>query len=727
MASSQQVQPPRMQQPTRGDRRFFSASDDSGMTKQIQATHSPDGREVDVQPILRVIKDVLHRVVPAPAPSVVGVTGQAQGPAAALMDNNSSAADMDGILETLAHTINRISSELTYKCSGGVDAHTTTMAILNMLSSYSWEAKVVISLAAFTVYYGDFWLLLLLRDTDPLAKSVCSLKQLPHIKDVGAGSARFEAISKLIKAILDLTNCIVEFKRLPLQYISSDTPELSTALSLIPTAAYWTIRSMVVCVSQIATLLGVSPEYLASTTETWELSSLTHKIGSTHDHLQNQLGICYQHIEDKRQEEAFQKLVRLFREPYHRDNTEVLNPLINPKNDPWPLRVMDGSNENIKAAIEVLTGKTVLLLISDLDILIEQRKVLADIYKKHHRARASGDRLYEIVWLPVVDGLQVVPLEEDPEKQRKFEEVRSTMPWYTVAKPSLLEAASIRYMKQEWRFSKKLILVVVDPHGKVVCLNALHMVMIWRNQAFPFTAAKEESLWKEERWSLELLVDEIDPRIQIWIAEGKHICLYGGEDRDWIREFTKRIKFVAVELGISIEMVYVGKSKVSWGRLTRIFETINAEQLSKCWEDPISVWYFWNRLESMWLSKTNSNRSSNHATEKDSILTEVFTVLSYDGSDQGWAIISLGSALMARDAGDTLTKSFEEFEKWKNDAEKKGLVPTLNEEFGRHHDTDHHCNRLILPGTDSEIPERVVCSECGRPMEKYLMYRCCND
>lgn len=59
----------KMPQLIKSDRRMFSASDDSAMVKQIQATHAPDGREVDVKPILHVIEDILHRATP----TMVGV------------------------------------------------------------------------------------------------------------------------------------------------------------------------------------------------------------------------------------------------------------------------------------------------------------------------------------------------------------------------------------------------------------------------------------------------------------------------------------------------------------------------------------------------------------------------------------------------------------------------------------------------------------------------------
>lgn len=55
---------PSSRQLIKRDRGMFSASDDSAMMKQIQATHSPDGRELEVRPILHVIEAILHQVAP---------------------------------------------------------------------------------------------------------------------------------------------------------------------------------------------------------------------------------------------------------------------------------------------------------------------------------------------------------------------------------------------------------------------------------------------------------------------------------------------------------------------------------------------------------------------------------------------------------------------------------------------------------------------------------------
>lgn len=45
----------------RSDRNMVALSDDNMMMKQILATHTPDGREVDVKPVYRLIEDILKR------------------------------------------------------------------------------------------------------------------------------------------------------------------------------------------------------------------------------------------------------------------------------------------------------------------------------------------------------------------------------------------------------------------------------------------------------------------------------------------------------------------------------------------------------------------------------------------------------------------------------------------------------------------------------------------
>lgn len=693
----------------RGDRHLFSSSDDNAMLNQLRATHAPDGRDIDVKPLLHIIEDIFHRAAPA-------IPGAIQGAQAHMdsLDDKTFQAGYSDMIELLAYTINKISCEISCKCSGSGDAHASAMVIFNMATNYAWDAKAVLALAAFAVYYGEFWLVAQLYMTNSLAKSVAILKQIPEIMEHSDSlKPKYEAIANLITAMINVTKCIVEFKELPSQYITPDTPAYESANALIPTAAYWIVRSIIACTSQITGLINMSHEYISSTTEAWELSSLAHKVSNIYEHLRKQLDLCYKHINEKKHIEAYQMLVRLFETP-HLDNMKILRVLIYSKDDQPPL--FDGSTKK-RVNVDVLRRKNVLLLVSDLDLSHEELSILDQMYQESRQHPTRMESQYEVVWLPVVD----VSTPWTEQRQQQFEALQAMMPWYTVYHPSLLDPAVIRYIKEVWHFNKKPLLVVLDPQGRVANPNALHMMWIWGSMAFPFTSAREEALWREETWRIELLADAIEPMLFQWMQEGKYICLYGGEDMDWIQRFTTTAQAVAQAARIPLEMLYVGKSNLK-EKVRKNNNAITDQRLSHVLPDVTLVWYFWVRLESMWHSKMQHGRS----VENDPIMQEIVTMLSFDASDQGWAVISRGSAEMAKAKGDILLTCFNEFNNWKQDIELKGFVPALIEYLLKLH-TPHHCNRLILPGTTGSIPEKVVCAECGRAMEKFIMYRCCTD
>lgn len=695
---------------SRAMRHMFSASDDTVMTKQIRATHAPIEEHVDVRPLLNVVQDVFRH-----AASLIPDIVQGKQVQMGAIKDNANESDLSDVLEISYHAINKISCEISCKCMmGGGDAHAIAIGILGMLSSYSWDAKVVIALAAFAANLGEFWLVAQLYATNRLAKSVALLKHihesLNQVDDLGP---KFEAVNHLLKAMLDVADCIVEFHELPDQYIDHEAPETLTASTLIPSAVYWIIRSIVACASHIFGIIGLGQGYMTSTTETWELSSLTQKLDSMNGHLQNQLAICRQHLDDNKQKEAFQTLQHLF-ETSHQDNIKVLKALIRCKDDPLPL--FDGSTKQ-RVSIEVLRKKIVLLYITDLHHISDQEvAIFEQMYQESRQDSTRLESQYELVWIPIVEkGASWT------ETKQKFERLQSMMPWYSVYDPSLLEPASIRYIKEVWLFNTKPMLVVLDPQGKVVNLNAVHMMWIWGSMAYPFSSLREEALWKDETWGLALLADTIDPLLFDWVTAGKYICLYGGDDMEWIRKFTSAAKSMARTLQIPLEMMYVGKSNPGQ-KVKRINKTIYDENLSNVLADPTIIWFFWVRLESMWHSKLQQSKT----VENDQIMLEIMRILSFDSSDLGWAIISQGTVRMTQGKGDSFLKCLDELDEWKGDVNDKGVLPAMDD-YIQGIQQPHHCNRLILPGVDGTIPDKIVCAECGQPMEKFYMYRCCNE
>lgn len=205
------------------------------------------------------------------------------------------------------------------------------------------------------------------------------------------------------------------------------------------------------------------------------------------------------------------------------------------------------------------------------------------------------------------------------------------------------------------------------------------------------------------------------------ISEGRFICIYGGDDIEWIRKLTRTTRGMAQAAGISLGMVYVGKNNLK-ERVKKNTQTIVEEELSHYLKDMTSVTYFWVRIESMWQSKMQLGKN----VENDRVMQEIMTLLSFDSSEGGWALLSRGSTEIIRAKGSTILNCLMQYDVWKEQAQLKGLVPAIRDHITKLQ-TPHSCNRIVLPGTAGMTPERVVCSECGRMMDKFIMYQCYNE
>lgn len=679
------------------------ASDDHTLAKQIENLHSPDARNINVRPLLRLVEEVIEAATQT-------AEGHAMG-TLALRDRSEGVA-LQGLEEVTDSplVIEKVHSEITTGPICGLDTHTTAIRVLEMLSHFPWEAKVVLTMAAFALTYGDFWLLVQIYATNPLAKSMALIKGLPMIAEhVGAYKRQFEAISNLIKSMLETTKCIVEFGELPTSYISTEDAEVKAALNLFPTAVYWVIRSAVAAATQISILTSTRLEILTATTEAWELSNHAHKLKTISDHLRRVLTAMYKLIDEKMEEELYRRIRIFVYEKVHMDNIAVLKVLIS-EDDSVP--ALYDCQAKRRVHLDNLSRRNVLLLISGLDITHEELYILEQAYTES-RAHA-----YEIVWIPVVDQ----STQWTDAMRLQFETLQASMPWYTVHDPKIIRKAVIKFFRQDWHFYGKPILVVIDPQGRVVSPNAIHMMWIWQSEAFPFTSAREEELWQRQIWNLELLVDAIDQRILEWIREGKYIILYGGDNLKWIRDFTTRAKNIARDLRVPVEMVYVGKSHHK-DMVQKLCSAIAVEQLSHCWQDPNQVWYFWTRLESMFHSKMQLGRMRDHS---DITLQELQRLQSFDKGHEGWAILAKGSNIVVNAHGRLALTVVEDYEKWEERAKKEGLEVAFAAYYQELYMKEYICSRIEFPFT-ARMPDHMLCPDCRREMQKFKTFRCCHE
>ncbi|PQQ05207.1 protein SIEVE ELEMENT OCCLUSION B-like [Prunus yedoensis var. nudiflora] len=711
-----------------GRAQFSATSDDSALTNQILATDRSRDRPYDVasiplKHILQTVDVILARVTKPDIHGAFLVPGAVGAHDALNLEQekalHATLSSLPDNYDVPTGLFNAISCEWL----SGEDPNKTTMDILDIVQHHDWDEKVVLVLGAFAVKDGEFWLVAQLYTTNPLAKAIGQLKQVQEILE-RAGTTlkpKFDSYNNLVRAIINVTKSVVQLYDLQRDPHVTTEHESAATTAHIPTAVYWTIRSIVVAASQLVGITGMGPEYL---TEAWELSSLAHKLENIQSHLQENLDRLQEIIKRKKDDEALALIGSILETP-HIDNTKPLRVLF--YKDDLPA-LYDCYNKK-RVDIDVLKRKTVILFISDLDVVHENEyMIVQNMYMEKRQSPTRPESQYEVVWVPIVDTWTDA-------KYQQFEELRRNMEWYTVFHPSVVSPTVIRYIrkKDKWNFQKKPLLVVLDPQGKIVHTNAVHMMCIWGSIAFPFTSSKEKLLWEDETWRIELLADSIDQNLFNWIAEGKYICLYGGEDMEWIRNFTRAAKKVAAESGIQLELLYVGKSKPKEKVVKNIMANIQLEKLSHTLEWNL-IWFFWVRLESMWQSRgqqlqTEALRSGRltDSLKNDAVMQGIISMLSFGSSDRGWAVIGTGTAGMSKANGEHMFRSLNEFNLWNRRVNEIGFVPALNEYLaGVYKQAPHHCTSLILPATGL-MPETVACAECGRLMERFTMFRCCTD
>ncbi|KAG6654915.1 protein SIEVE ELEMENT OCCLUSION C [Carya illinoinensis] len=676
-----------------------SSFDEDIMIKKLHLTHEPDGRRLDSELLLRVTEHILlYAASTSEAPATPVVSDLHFD---AIGKYNEDNAEAFGSQELLGQAIYKISSQILCKsCSGEDDLHTRTMFLFDFLGKYKWDAKMVLVLTAFATRYGKFWLLMQLDPRDPLAVSVGMLKQLP--KDFSKLKPRFKALSLLIKTMVDVTKCVIKFEGLPLSHVDLDK-EISITKACIPEAAYWVARSVFTCSSQISDFIAIQPEqvwYSDSTIiATWELSSLVFRLNRICSRLRRQVDLCHKQTETK----IWQKLSNLFQQT-PLDNQEVLSMLC-ALTDDLPLKYCPSQE---KFGVSEMNNKVVMLLITKPELLPMEELLLLVQQTYDHPLNKNYKGSYEIIWFPITCSEAWTDAEVG-----NFNFFSNSLPWYTIRQPWLLSSAVVNYIKETWKYAGEPLMVVFDSKGIVTNLNAIDMVMIWGARAYPFSASREEELWKEEQWTLQLVIDHIDPQLAYWVEEGKNLCIYGSDGQEWIQEFNFKMRGIKSE-GFQLEMVYVGKRNMD-ENVRNTLASIAEEKLNGSLSST-KVQFFWLRLERMRKSKLRLGKTAN----TDHILEEVSALL--DFSDRGWAVMGKGSStdtvkLQRKDPMQCSTL-FSRGEKMT----KMGFLDAIKSAFEPSPLPGYCSHTSVIPYAEGLIEETASCEKCKRPVKMFVVY-----
>nr|GMD67790.1 protein SIEVE ELEMENT OCCLUSION B-like [Ipomoea batatas] len=219
-------------------RGLTATCDQTGIVSQIQTTHFPDGKEIQVNGLLTIIKDILSLCA-----YHMNSEGQKEDPTS--LDYSS----LQSILEQL-------STELAFTTLNAEDVHPKTLNFFNMLSNYEWDAKLCLILAALVTIYGDYWVLMQSCSGEQLAKDMVTLLQLKErVAESDEQKSRFDKLKNLMMSMVDLAEQIAKMKAL-MSSSSADEATIRIATNTMVVASYWTVRNVVLCTSYIHSLFG---------------------------------------------------------------------------------------------------------------------------------------------------------------------------------------------------------------------------------------------------------------------------------------------------------------------------------------------------------------------------------------------------------------------------------------------------------------------------------------
>lgn len=189
----------------------------------------------------------------------------------------------------------------------------------------------------------------------------------------------------------------------------------------------------------------------------------------------------------------------------------------------------------------------------------------------------------------------------------------------------------------------------------------------------------------------------------------------------WIRTLISKMKEVVKGDGIILEPIYVGRKHK---------DTIRKENLSKGLDGPETT-QFLARLDNLAYSKFQLDKT----VENDTILKDVIMLMGADCDGHGWTVIGNGSKDMAVLNGKTIMLCLEKFKEKKADITIQNLITKLKEVIGTTTESSaipinlmhDHCKCIRFATTTGKRMKHMKCLECGRAMQKCVIFECCND
>ncbi|KAI9119528.1 hypothetical protein K1719_009404 [Acacia pycnantha] len=574
-------------------------------------------------------------------------------------------------------TLKEIACQMTCKPFNKSMAHETVVGILEKLRSYTWDAKAVIALSAFALDFGETWRLSLI--TEPTKDNALEL----HIFRLGCEEAKpTKSNLDLITTLVDSTFKLIEGvstleKKISDKTLSpKDVPTLYAAPREFYT--YWAILALLTCSNRMTEL-------------DWNIKSeVVGKLNHVRMRLNNELTLI------KREEEETADQRRrwiMFNSPS--GIVDLLKALIFSLKI-TELEIFDNTTHQV-VSNDVLKTKNLLLFFSGLDNIEDEIWVLKSIHEAFKKDKEKQN--HQILWIPVVEETEI----SDDQKE-KFKHLKSTMPWYVLQNLFVIKGKKV--LEEGLHYQGKPIVVVTNPRGTRIHNNAMHMIFVWKIEAFPFTPEVEERLSLHWNWFWKEATN-VYPEIGKWLQEDKYVFIYGGTD-------------VAATQRIGTLLDSIKKDPII-KQADTIIEHFNLSKL-----DQTSVTNFWVNITNSLLSRV---QNKNH--EQDTVLKEIETLLSYK-NEKTWALLSKGNKVLVLGYDPLITNVLEEFDEWRVNIQ---VLEGFDEAFMKYYNEKKAlvpppCVHFQLSNIRSGVPFAITCPEpsCKKKVMEVevVSYKCCH-
>ncbi|KAI6693396.1 hypothetical protein NL676_021106 [Syzygium grande] len=561
----------------------------------------------------------------------------------------------------LSSTINELCYQITCKPRSN-DVHQTMASLFNALSSFSWDAKAVLTLLALSVYYAEQCRLAQIEESDDLLSLTAMLRGSRAIgKSSNAERIKaFVALNNLIKVTLEFTKCAVEFVN-----YTKELGEFSASID-ISARFYYIIVIVLGCSVQFSGLISMSNEFLGK-----DLWTFSDRVTTKYEYFKKEV----ENLREKHAEQiSYEKIKQLSK--YCTDIVELMAALFCTKND---FLTIYQCSKRTAVKVEKFKDKIVMLLISDLNLSDEDREILSGIYSESTFQSSN----YKIMWVPIVE-------EHNEAMQKKFLDKRSEMRWYT--SNSMVSKPAAKFIRKKWQFRQQTKVVVLNQQGKVVNMDAMAMIRLWGREAFPLTESKGQELWSRKgiNWFKLVVNNMVFPDVEQSFEREELIFLYGSaEDSQTVQKIEK----------------YLSEIKGYLGPYKALNISTKREK-------------FLTRLESCLSSKMQASSDVYDCLMRE--LLELYTSYKQCG---GFAVIAKGSSVVVSTGLMDFETVLSQHQKWVTQAQafEAAFKKYYNEDVKK-----PHCHRFYIPNVVGNIPECIKCAKCSRYMKTAVAFECCH-